>query len=154
MRLTKRFETRDTASRMTAFLARLPAMAGYQITHLKQLESESIRIIREVAAEFEKPVMLYSMGKDSTVLLHLARKAFFPGPLEVYLTAPIAALKSRDKEGMYAAAERGELPSFPGVTSEFEEPLAADLTLDTSVVGINACAARIIDLLQARGVIH
>ncbi len=56
-------------------------MAGYQITHLKQLESESIRIIREVAAEFEKPVMLYSIGKDSTVLLHLARKAFFPGPV-------------------------------------------------------------------------
>ncbi|HTK99816.1 MAG TPA: phosphoadenosine phosphosulfate reductase family protein, partial [Pseudomonadales bacterium] len=54
-------------------------MAGYQITHLKQLESESIRIIREVAAEFENPVMLYSIGKDSTVLLHLARKAFFPG---------------------------------------------------------------------------
>ena len=42
--------------------------------------------------------------------------------LEVYLTAPISVLKSRDKEGMYAAAERGELPSFPGVTSEFEEP--------------------------------
>jgi len=56
-------------------------MAGYQITHLKQLESESIRIIREVAAEFEKPVMLYSIGKDSTVLLHLARKAFYPGPV-------------------------------------------------------------------------
>ncbi len=74
--------------------------------------------------------------------------------LEVYLTAPIAVLKSRDKEGMYAAAERGELPSFPGVTSEFEVPVAADLTLDTSLVGIDACAARIIDLLQARGVIH
>jgi sulfate adenylyltransferase subunit 2 len=54
-------------------------MAGYQITHLKQLESESIRVIREVAAEFERPVMMYSIGKDSTVLLHLARKAFYPG---------------------------------------------------------------------------
>ncbi len=74
--------------------------------------------------------------------------------LEVYLTAPIAVLKSRDKEGMYAAAERGELPSFPGVTSEFEVPVAADLTLDTSVVGIDACAARVIELLQTRGVIH
>ena len=74
--------------------------------------------------------------------------------LEVYLTAPIAVLKSRDKEGMYAAAERGELPSFPGVTSEFEEPVAADLTLDTSIVGIDACAARVIELLQTRGVIH
>ncbi|NJN52240.1 MAG: sulfate adenylyltransferase subunit CysD [Gammaproteobacteria bacterium] len=56
-------------------------MTSYQLTHLKQLESESIHILREVAAEFERPVMLYSIGKDSSVLLHLARKAFFPGPL-------------------------------------------------------------------------
>lgn len=46
--------------------------------HLKQLEAESIHIFREVAAEFDKPVMLYSIGKDSAVLLHLARKAFYP----------------------------------------------------------------------------
>lgn len=49
------------------------------VTHLKQLEAESIHIFREVAAEFENPVMLYSVGKDSSVLLHLARKAFAPG---------------------------------------------------------------------------
>ncbi|MBW5798974.1 sulfate adenylyltransferase subunit CysD [Halomonas elongata] len=49
-------------------------------THLKQLEAESIHIIREVAAEFRNPVMLYSIGKDSSVMLHLARKAFYPGP--------------------------------------------------------------------------
>ncbi|AOM00883.1 sulfate adenylyltransferase subunit CysD [Cobetia marina] len=48
-------------------------------THLKQLEAESIHIIREVAAEFSNPVMLYSIGKDSAVMLHLARKAFAPG---------------------------------------------------------------------------
>jgi sulfate adenylyltransferase subunit 2 len=54
-------------------------MAGYQLTHLKQLEAQSIHIIREVAAEFENPVMLYSVGKDSSVLLHVARKAFYPG---------------------------------------------------------------------------
>lgn len=47
-------------------------------THLRQLEAESIHIIREVAAEFENPVMLYSIGKDSAVMLHLARKAFYP----------------------------------------------------------------------------
>jgi sulfate adenylyltransferase subunit 2 len=52
-----------------------------KLTHLKQLEAESIFIIREVAAEFEKPVMLYSIGKDSAVMLHLAMKAFFPGKL-------------------------------------------------------------------------
>ncbi len=48
-------------------------------THLKQLEAESMHIIREVAAEFDNPVMLYSIGKDSAVMLHLARKAFAPG---------------------------------------------------------------------------
>ncbi|MBS2026510.1 MAG: sulfate adenylyltransferase subunit CysD [Deltaproteobacteria bacterium] len=52
-----------------------------RLTHLRALESESIQIIREVAAETAKPVLLYSIGKDSGVLLHLARKAFHPGPL-------------------------------------------------------------------------
>lgn len=54
-------------------------MAEYNLTHLKQLEAESIHIIREVAAEFDRPVMLYSIGKDSAVMLHLALKAFYPG---------------------------------------------------------------------------
>ena len=56
-------------------------MASYNLSHLKQLEAESIHIIREVAAEFEKPVMLYSIGKDSSVMLRLARKAFYPARL-------------------------------------------------------------------------
>ncbi len=54
-------------------------MTSYNLTHLKQLEAESIHIIREVAAEFEKPVMLYSIGKDSSVMVRLAEKAFYPG---------------------------------------------------------------------------
>jgi len=54
-------------------------MTDYNLTHLKQLEAESIHIIREVAAEFDNPVMMYSVGKDSAVMLHLARKAFAPG---------------------------------------------------------------------------
>lgn len=54
-------------------------MDTYRLTHLKQLEAESIHIIREVASEFEKPVMLYSIGKDSAVMLQLALKAFYPG---------------------------------------------------------------------------
>ena len=53
-------------------------MTSYTFTHLQQLEAESIYIFREVAASFERPVMLYSVGKDSSVLLHLARKAFYP----------------------------------------------------------------------------
>ena len=56
-------------------------MTDYKLTHLKQLEAESIHIMREVAAEFDNPVMLYSIGKDSSVMLHLALKAFFPGKL-------------------------------------------------------------------------
>ena len=54
-------------------------MTDYNLTHLKQLEAESIHIIREVAAEFDNPVMLYSIGKDSAVMLHLTLKAFYPG---------------------------------------------------------------------------
>jgi sulfate adenylyltransferase subunit 2 len=54
-------------------------MTDHKLTHLKELEAESIHIIREVAAEFEHPVMLYSVGKDSAVMLHLTMKAFFPG---------------------------------------------------------------------------
>ena len=51
------------------------------LTHLRQLEAESIHILREVVAEFENPVMLYSIGKDSSVMVRLAQKAFYPGPL-------------------------------------------------------------------------
>jgi sulfate adenylyltransferase subunit 2 len=56
-------------------------MTTYNLSHLKQLEAESIYIIREVAAEFQNPVMLYSIGKDSSVMLHLAYKAFRPGKI-------------------------------------------------------------------------
>lgn len=56
-------------------------MAAQRLSHLKALENESIQIFREVVAEFENPVMLYSVGKDSSVLLHLARKAFYPGKI-------------------------------------------------------------------------
>src|SRR5438309_11083565 len=59
--------------------AACPARSGAPSTHLKRLEAEAIGIMREVVAEFRNPVMLYSIGKDSSVMLHLARKAFFPG---------------------------------------------------------------------------
>jgi sulfate adenylyltransferase subunit 2 len=55
-----------------------PCHPGVALTHLQRLESESIHIMREVVSECEKPVMLYSVGKDSAVMLHLARKAFYP----------------------------------------------------------------------------
>ena len=54
-------------------------MENYSLSHLRALEAEAIHIIREVAAEFSNPVMLYSIGKDSSVMVRLAEKAFYPG---------------------------------------------------------------------------
>jgi sulfate adenylyltransferase subunit 2 len=59
----------------------LGEIMNWRISHLQALEAESIHILREVAAEFQRPVMLYSVGKDSSVMLRLAQKAFFPGPI-------------------------------------------------------------------------
>lgn len=56
-------------------------MKNYNLTHLKELESESIYIIRELAAQFEKPALLFSGGKDSIVCFHFARKAFAPAKI-------------------------------------------------------------------------
>ena len=82
-----------------------------KLTHLKELEAESIHIIREVAAEFDNPVMLYSIGKDSAVMLHLARKAFYPGKLPF----PVMHVDTRWKfQEMYS----------------FRDKMVADLDLD------------------------
>ncbi|WP_026471253.1 sulfate adenylyltransferase subunit CysD [Alkanindiges illinoisensis] len=71
-------------------------MTEERLTHLKQLEAESIHIIREVAAEFDNPVMLYSIGKDSAVMLHLAMKAFYPAKLPFPLLHVDTGWKFRD----------------------------------------------------------
>ena len=71
-------------------------MSEYKLTHLKELEAEGIHIIREVAAEFENPVMLYSIGKDSAVMLQLALKAFHPGKLPFPLLHVDTTWKFRD----------------------------------------------------------
>ncbi len=80
------------------------------LTHLRLLEAESIHIIREVAAEFQNPVMLYSIGKDSSAMLHLARKAFHPAPLPFPLLHIDTTWKFRD---MYEA--RDAVARLPGV---------------------------------------
>ena len=74
-----------------------------RLTHLQALEAESIHILRETAAEMERPVMLYSMGKDSGVLLHLAKKAFFPAKQPFPLLHVDTTWKFRD---MYAMRDR------------------------------------------------
>ena len=81
-----------------------------QLTHLDRLEAESIHILRETVAEAERPVMLYSIGKDSSVMLHLAKKAFFPGPLPFPLLHVDTTWKFRD---MYAL--RDKVAAEPGV---------------------------------------
>ena len=58
-----------------------PAVPRRKLTHLQALEAESIYILREAVAEFARPVMLYSIGKDSSVMLRLAQKAFYPGKI-------------------------------------------------------------------------
>ncbi|MEN2786990.1 sulfate adenylyltransferase subunit CysD [Sphingomonas qilianensis] len=73
------------------------------LTHLDRLEAESIQILREVVAEAERPVMLYSVGKDSAVMLHLARKAFYPAPPPFPLLHVDTTWKFRD---MYALRDR------------------------------------------------
>ena len=74
-----------------------------RLTHLDRLEAESIHVMREVAAEAERPVMLYSVGKDSAVMLHLARKAFYPSPPPFPLMHVDTTWKFRD---MYALRDR------------------------------------------------
>jgi sulfate adenylyltransferase subunit 2 len=75
----------------------------HALTHLDRLEAEAIHIMRETVAEAERPVMLYSIGKDSAVMLHLARKAFFPGPLPFPLLHVDTGWKFRD---MYALRDK------------------------------------------------
>ena len=80
------------------------------LTHLDRLEAESIHIMRETVAEADRPVMLYSIGKDSAVMLHLARKAFFPGPLPFPLLHVDTTWKFQD---MYAL--RAKVGAEPGI---------------------------------------
>src|SRR5437879_3911227 len=73
---------------------------------LRRLEAESIHILREVVAEVEKPVMLYSIGKDSSVMLHLAKKAFYPAPPPFPLPHVDTTWKFRDMYAMRARMAR------------------------------------------------
>lgn len=74
-------------------------LSGRRLSHLRLLEAESIHILREVASEFERPVMLYSIGKDSSVMLRLAQKAFYPGPIPFPLLHIDTGFKFREMIG-------------------------------------------------------
>ena len=85
-------------------------MSNYSLTHLKQLEAESIHIIREVVAQFENPVMLFSIGKDSMAMLHVALKAFYPAKLPFPLLHVDTTWKFREMirfRDEYVAGELG-----------------------------------------------
>jgi sulfate adenylyltransferase subunit 2 len=85
-------------------------MSKYNLTHLRQLEAESIHVIREVVAEFENPVMLYSIGKDSSVMVRLAEKAFYPAKPPFPLMHVDTTWKFRDMYTLrdnYVAKELG-----------------------------------------------
>ena len=94
---------------------------GHQRTHLQQLEAEAIYVMREVVAQFDRPVMLYSIGKDSSVLLHLSRKAFHPGPIPFPLLHVDTTWKFR------------EMIEFRDQTAA---KLALDLIVHTNTVGV------------------
>ena len=114
-----------------------------KLTHLKQLEAESIHIIREVAAEFDNPVMLYSIGKDSAVMLHLARKAFFPGRLPF----PVMHVDTRWKfQEMYRFREK--------MVSEMDLDLITHINPDGVAQNINPFthgSAKHTDIMKTEG---
>ncbi len=113
------------------------------LTHLKQLEAESIHIIREVAAEFDNPVMLYSIGKDSAVMLHLARKAFYPGKLPF----PVLHVDTRWKfQEMYRLRER--------MVQDYELDLLTHINPDGIAQNINPFvhgSAKHTDIMKTEG---
>ena len=97
------------------------------LTHLDRLEAESIHILRETVAEASRPVMLYSIGKDSAVMLHLAKKAFYPAPLPFPLLHVDTTWKFRD---MYALRDKvaGDWPGRDFGLSAREAEIIALIT--------------------------
>ncbi len=107
-------------------LPEAPAAMNSKLTHLQRLEAESIHILREVVAECENPVMLYSIGKDSSVMLHLARKAFYPAPPPFPLLHVDTTWKFRE---MYAMRER--------MAAELDMKLIVHQNPEAASLGIN-----------------
>ena len=122
------------------------AMDKFTLTVLEQLESEAIYIIREVAAEFERPVMMYSIGKDSSVMLHLARKAFYPARLPF----PLLHIDTRYK-----------FPEMIAFRDEAAKKLDVDLRVhcsrvddDTAINPWDLGTVRCCSILKTEGLLH
>ena len=83
------------------------------------------------------------------------REVVLPGRLiEVFLDAPVDVCRARDTDGMYERADRGEISEFPGVTAPYDRPVDPDLTLRTDKLDVDTCVERIVELLEARGVLR
>src|ERR1700674_2637868 len=132
------------ASAIGRYAAKASAAPRRQLTpHLRRVEAESIEILRELAAEFRKPVMLYSIGKDSSVMLHLARKAFYPAPLPFPLLHVDTTWKFREMIAFRdATARRLELDLIVHVNQEGLKrginPIASGSALHTHVMKTEA----------------
>ena len=103
----------------------IQAQAGSRLTHLQRLEAESIHIFRETVAETENPVMLYSIGKDSSVLLHLALKAFAPGRLPFPLMHIDTTWKFREMIASATSAPRSSASTSSCTPTRTVSPAAS-----------------------------
>ena len=132
--------------------AAAPVTTGVALTRLRALEADSLHIIREVVAEFARPVMLYSIGKDSSVLLRLAQKAFFPGPIPFPLLHIDTTYKFRE---MIAFRDRQAAAIGAKLIVHTNEQAIADGTQPFAVGTQRCCGllktAALLDALQAGG---
>ncbi|MCP4443969.1 MAG: sulfate adenylyltransferase subunit CysD [Myxococcales bacterium] len=120
-------------------------MSGYHLSHLDELEAEAIHIMREVVSEFENPVMLYSVGKDSSVMVRLARKAFAPGKLPFPLLHVDTGFKF---EEMYAFRDKFVKDIDANLIVEGNEKAKAD-GANPFDLGTSQCCA----LLKTKGLL-
>ena len=122
-----------------------------------QERSENLRRMAEVArlANESGVIVIAAFSAPKADVRERARELIGPERfLEIHLDAPVEVARQRDPEGLYDAAERGEIPQFPGVSATYDVPESPDLTLDTATVGQAENLERIIDLLTERGFLN
>ncbi len=122
-----------------------------------QERSENLRRMAEVArlANESGVIVIAAFAAPKADVRERARELIGPERfLEIHLDAPVEVARQRDPEGLYDAAERGEIPQFPGVSATYDVPESPDLTLDTATVGQAENLERIIDLLTERGFLN